>query len=550
MVGASGSVSVREFTRVCDQVDGEAEAALSGVFAQHRSWVMAMAYVAALGRDDVPVKTCWDLSQAAGLTRPRPFQSLVGECEWDHHRLWDGIAGWASRVLTCPADDRLGPGIAVDETAQAKRGVHTAGVGVQYAGFAGATINCVTSVVASLVTPGASTWVANDLFLQEKQWFTGDGAKGLARRRAAGIDEAVQFASKPQIARRELAHLRALGVGFTWAAGDEVYGRSSALGKDHEDHREAYAYFVPRDFHFLLPGGTPVRADEMLHNAQGHFEERSAGPGLNGPRWYQWAILATASPEHFLLVRRAADTPTDPPPPTPAAASSDGHHHGAEPGRRHSHGAVSDPHTADLPPGTGFMYCHLPAGGPIAPTLANLVLMIGRRWPVEETIAAAKGPIGWDDNQFRTYTSLERHAALCALAMLRVVAIRGRLEEQASGPTQTLTGPPSSTAGPTAGPTAEPDTQAPARHPDETRIPIADAATPCHPDQPCPAHLGWIRLSLAETLRLINVMTAHISAAGKQFLLDWSTWRREHQAIARWYHRRARLALATAGTHP
>ena len=55
-------------------------------------------------------------------------------------------------------------------------------------------------------------------------------------------------------------------------------------------------------------------------------------------------------------------------------------------------------------------------------------------------------------------------------------------------------------------------------------------------------------MSLAETLRLINVIRSHISAAGKQFLLDWSTWRREHQAIARWYHRRARLALATAGS--
>jgi hypothetical protein len=36
---------------------------------------------AALCRDDVPVKTCWGLSQAAGLTRPRPFQSLIGENE-------------------------------------------------------------------------------------------------------------------------------------------------------------------------------------------------------------------------------------------------------------------------------------------------------------------------------------------------------------------------------------------------------------------------------------------------------------------------------------
>jgi hypothetical protein len=352
MNGAAGSVSVEEFTRVCDQVDAEAAAALSGVFAQHRTWGKAAAYVEALCRDDVAVKTCWDLSQAAGLTRPGPFQALIGENEWDHRELWEGIAGWASRVLTCPADDRLGPGIAVDETAQAKRGRHTAGVGVQYAGFAGATINCVTSVVASLVTPGASTWVANELFLQEKQWFTGQGAKGLARRVAAGVGDQVQFASKPQIARRELAHLRALGVAFTWAAGDEVYGRSSALRKDHEDHHEAYAYFVPRDYQFPLPGGTPVRADEMLQHADGHFEARSCGPGLYGPRWYQWAMLATASPEHFLLVRAAA---AEPPPPALAGTSpNSGDHHGAEPGTGHGDGATSDPRTADLPPGTGF----------------------------------------------------------------------------------------------------------------------------------------------------------------------------------------------------
>jgi hypothetical protein len=68
-----------------------------------------------------------------------------------------------------------------------------------------------------------------------------------------------------------------------------------------------------------------------------------------------------------------------------------------------------------------------------------LVLMVGRRWPVEETIAAAKGPIGWDQNQFRT--CVQRHAALCGMAVLRVIcAIRARLEQQATGPVLTDNG--------------------------------------------------------------------------------------------------------------
>jgi hypothetical protein len=304
---------------------------------------------------------------------------------------------------------------------------------------------------------------------------------------------------------------------FGWAAGDEVYGRCGALRKDHEDNEEAYAYFVPRSFVVELPSGRRARADELLDLARGGFEVRACGPGVNGPRWYEWAMIATASEEHFLLIRRPEGTPE----PGPGPGGS----------------------RVDLPAGTGFMYCHVPKRSPIAPTLANLVLMVGRRWPVEETIGVAKGPIGWDQDQFRTYTAVQRHAALSAMTMLKAAMVRRRAEERTRTP---LEADPAVVVdpAPTPGiclPAPWPAPMNPSESEEDCLISLGDAAVPHHPDEECPPDLGHIRLSLAEILRLINIARSHITHAGKQFLLRWSAWRRRHQAIARWHHQRARL---------
>ena len=530
------AITLDQFERLCDRVDAELGEAMSGVFAQKRTGSKAAVYVATLCRDDVPVKTCWDMAQTAGLERPRPFQSLMSSNGWDSGDLWKVVAKTASSSLACPDGDPLGPGIAVDETGQPKRGRHTAGVGVQYAGFAGGEVNCVTSVTLCLITPTASTWVGNELFLQEKEWFSGQDDKGAARRRTVGVKEDLEFASKPEIARRKLAELRGWGVAFGWSAGDEVYGRSAKLRKDHEEHGEAYAYFVPRDFVVQVPSGARVRADEMLTMVQNGFEVRPCGDGLNGPRLYAWAMIATASPEHFLVIRRAVDDNGSGP-----VSQDEGNGPGAG-----GDTAVRDPRTEKLPPGTGFMYCHIPKGSPIAPTFPNLLLMIGRRWPVEETIAVGKGPIGWDHNQFRKFSSIQRHNVLSGMAILRANLIRQRVEqagEQSGGaepghtdlPTRPV---PAVTSVVTRRPVEEDEA-------DECLIPLGDAATPRLADQECPQDIGCIRLSAAETLRLVSIARSQATAARKQVLLRWSMWRRRHQAIARWHHRRARLAVAS-----
>jgi hypothetical protein len=154
---------------------------------------------------------------------------------------------------------------------------------------------------------------------------------------------------------------------------------------------------------------------------EGRFEVRACGNGLNGPRLYAWAMIATASSEHFLVIRRAVDGGPD------LAAAGESGAQGARDGEDGE--ATRNPSAGKLPPGTGFVYCHVPKSSPIDPSLSNLLLMIGRRWPIEETIAVGKGPLGWDHNQFRKYESIQRHNALSGAAMLRANLLRKGVEE-------------------------------------------------------------------------------------------------------------------------
>jgi hypothetical protein len=59
-----------------------------------------------------------------------------------------------------------------------------------------------------------------------------------------------------------------------------------------------------------------------------------------------------------------------------------------------------------------------------------------------------------------------------------------------------------------------------------------------------------VRLSDAETIRIERLARDHkariLSIARLAFHLRWSTWRRRHQARARWHHYTARLAALAA----
>jgi hypothetical protein len=64
----------------------------------------------------------------------------------------------------------------------------------------------------------------------------------------------------------------------------------------------------------------------------------------------------------------------------------------------------------------------------------------------------------------------------------------------------------------------------------------AQAPPPVRPGQPPPAGPGMIPLTVAEIARLLS----HPAPSGRAGY--WLDWRRRHQALARWYHQRTRLA--------
>ena len=124
------------------------------------------------------------------------------------------------------------------------------------------------------------------------------------------------------------------------------------------------------------------RAAELPPTA---WQRLSAGDGAKGPRRYDWAYLpygSGAAPgwEKGLLIRRSL----------------------AEPGKL----AFYLTHAAD---GTA---------------LAELVQIAGTRWTIEACFEAAKGEVGLDQYEVRSWTGWHRHVTLAMLAHAYLAVLR------------------------------------------------------------------------------------------------------------------------------
>lgn len=462
-------------------MDAEVVGVLGQVMAQQRSAATAFEYVCALGPG---VKAnCWALAEAAGHEGWHRMQALLGSYRWDYRQLRGRLAALAAAWLPHEADDLIGPGIAIDETAALKRGDATAAVAPQHAGCTGKVENCVTTVFTAYVTATDQTWVDFDIYLP-KRWVDDQ-----RRRQQAAVPEALGLRTKPQLAIDQLDRLVTAGLPINWVAFDEVYGRSGELRRACEEHNLAYVAIVPCNFPITTCAGT-IRADAALADVV--FERRSAGIGSKGRRYADWALVATASPHHHLLIRRLISRP--------------------------------DQYT--------FYLCYAPPNQ--TATMTFFVTVSGRRWPVEETFATGKDVLGWDTCQARTWTAQCRHTTLAALAQLRQTAIRARISRHP------VPGAPPPAAQSTTIKPSEPAEDS------DLQIPIADAPIPTRPNQPIPPRLGLIGLTVAETARLADLAAdwtaGLITHAYLTFKLRWSARRRRHQATARWRHHTTRLA--------
>jgi SRSO17 transposase len=163
----------------------------------------------------------------AALTAPErtaaQHQSLlhfVGEGGWSDERVLSKV-----REMVLPEIERQGPIEAwiIDDTAFPKKGRHSVGVARQYCGQLGKQDNCQVAVSLSLANAEGSLPVAYRLYLPEA-W-----ASDAARRKKAGVPEAIRFQTKIEIALDQICAAHAAGLPRGPVLMDAGYGPHSDL---------------------------------------------------------------------------------------------------------------------------------------------------------------------------------------------------------------------------------------------------------------------------------------------------------------------------------
>jgi SRSO17 transposase len=314
-------------------------------------------------------KNGWQLAEAAGDTTPDGVQDFLSRMRWDADAVRDDLRAYVAEHLGDP--DAV---LVLDETGFLKKGDRSAGAQRQYSGTAGRIENRQVGVFLGHASRHGRALIDRARYLP-KSW-TADAA----RCAAAGIPEDVILATKP---KRGLAMLdRALeaGMHFAWVAGDSVYGADHRIRRRLEARGRGYVLAVTSGQRL---GSVPVE-DWLAKVPPDGWSRLSAGDGAKGPRLYDWAYLpyrgAAAGWRMGLLIRRSPAKPDD--------------------------------------------LAHYLTHAPEATPLARLVRVAGTRWAIEACFEAAKGEVGLDDYEARSWTGRHRHVTLAMLAHAYLAVLR------------------------------------------------------------------------------------------------------------------------------
>lgn len=196
---------------------------------------------------------------------------------------------------------------------------------------------------------------------------------------------ATRFATRITLAERMLARAFAAGAPAHWVVADSGYGRSHRFRQWLEKRKRAYAVMVPKTNAIHYCGGRERVEQLGARLAEDAWMSIAAGVGAQGERVHDWTCLplserCASGMRHWLLVRRDPDD--------------------------------SDANRYWL------------AYGPAETTSTELVRVCDVRWQIEECFAQAKGEVGMDHYEVRTWEAWHRFITLCLLAHALLVVLR------------------------------------------------------------------------------------------------------------------------------
>lgn len=342
----------------------------------------------------------------------RSLQYFVGQSQWEAEpviAIHQGLIG-----ETLGEEDGV---VLIDESSAVKQGTESVGVAAQYCGSVGKIANGQVGVYLGYASRKGYSMIEGRLFIPD-QWFEEEHTE---QRQACGVSEYLVFKTKPEIGLELLENaLKRDNLPFSWLAADALYGDSpafrdglAATGKHYftaiKDN--TLIWCAPPKVHVPQWSGHgrhptrlrlsdtrqhPIPVKQLVKKIQKQDWVRAIiKEGSQGPIVCDFAFLRMTesrgglpAAELWLIIRRNLDDPTE----------------------------------------VKYFF----SNAPISTPLSEFVTISGMRWPIETIFEEAKGEVGMDHYEMRSWVGWHHHMLLVCLAHHFLVRLRIHFQEQAT----------------------------------------------------------------------------------------------------------------------
>lgn len=348
---------------------------------------------------------------ALGLgEKVRSLQHFVGQSPWGV----EAVIGIHQQLVGETLGEEDGVAL-IDESSVVKQGDDSVGVARQYCGSVGKVAKGQVGVYLGYASRKGYSLVEGQLFMPD-EWFEEEPAE---RRQACGVPEDLGYKTKPEIGLELLQKAQKRGrLPFSWVAADELYGDSPAFRDGVAELRKWYfteiksttpiwrtqpKVYVPKwkgrgrrptRLRLRYSNQHPVQVKEVVRNIpKPDWVQAILKEGSKGPIACEFAFLRVTESrgnlptgEVWLILRRNLDDPSV----------------------------------------IKYYFSNAPADTP----LSEFVRISGMRWPIETIFEEAKGEVGMDHYEMRSWLGWHHHMLLVALAHHFLVRLRIRFQKQ------------------------------------------------------------------------------------------------------------------------
>jgi SRSO17 transposase len=359
---------------------------------------------------DAPRKNIEQMALELG-EKVRSMQYFIGQSPWKA----EPVIAIHQRLVAETLAEADGVAL-IDESGVVKQGEDSVGVAAQYCGSVGKIANSQVGVYLGYASRKGYSLLEGKLFLPEV-WFEAGQA---TKREVCGVPANLKQQSKPEIGLELLRKAIQRGsLPFQWVAADELYGDSPAFRDGVAELNKWYFTEVkcsslvwhchpevyvpewkgrgrhPTRLQLRNPADHPISVKDLVTTIPKEgWCTATIKEGSKGPIICDFAFLRIVEsranlpgPEVWLIIRRNLEDPSE----------------------------------------IKFYFSNAPADTP----LVEFIRISGMRWPIETIFEEAKGEVGFDHYEMRSWIGWHHHMLLVALAHHFLVRLRVRFQHLA-----------------------------------------------------------------------------------------------------------------------